>query len=312
MRLGRTLIIVAVVLLVLLVIVYMSTNGGDGSTQDQAAFEATQQAQMRPAVVMISPVAQGERITADKIQVVQVFQNEVNEFTFADITQVEGLYARINLSIGDYLELTLVTDNPISLLEDLGSTHAALIPEGMVAMPIPISRFSSVAYGINRGDHVNIIATMQFVDLDTEFQTILPNEGSSVWRAGERFVLTTTVSEQVGPGDPEGGSEAIGTLHYEDPLPQNVVAQAFRGGPIAPYGRAELDPLLNEPFYWVGSERQRPRIVSQSVIFNRIILHVGNFPLETDGGGTVPVETAAPEGEEPPPDVAGEEAAPAV
>ena len=55
----------------------------------------------------------------------------------------------------------------VDSIEDLsraGSDAALLIPKGMVAVSIPVSRLSSVSYGLATGDQVNVIATFPFVE----------------------------------------------------------------------------------------------------------------------------------------------------
>jgi pilus assembly protein CpaB len=51
------------------------------------------------------------------------------------------------------------------------------------------------------------------------------------------------------------------------------------GGAASAQGRAELDPTLNQALYLVPSEAQRPRLVSQMILQDIQVLHVGNFTL---------------------------------
>jgi pilus assembly protein CpaB len=44
-------------------------------------------------------------------------------------------------------------------------------------------------------------------------------------------------------------------------------------------GRAELDPTLNQVIYFIPSEFQRPRLVSQMILQDIQVLHVGEFSL---------------------------------
>jgi len=76
-------------------------------------------------------------------------------------------------------------------LSAVGSDTSLDIQAGRVAISIPIDRFSSVAYGLQRGDHVNIIASLLIVDIDTEFQTVLPNSTGGVIAPGNTIVFTT-------------------------------------------------------------------------------------------------------------------------
>jgi pilus assembly protein CpaB len=118
---------------------------------------------------------------------------------------------------------------------------------------------------------------MLFVDLDPAWQTILPN-----W--------TGNVIGPAGGGITEGGAttpkDTIDTL----------LAQPFRGA--SEQGRPETDPLMNQTFYILPSEPQRPRLVSQTLIQNVIVLQMGNFltPAEiTALEATQPAATATPD-----------------
>ena len=119
-----------------------------------------------------------------------------------------------------------------------------------------------------------MIATMLFVDIDSEFQTVLPNEVGGV----------------IGPStNPETGS--------------NTITISIIGGEEATsvYGRTELDPILNELTYALPSETQRPRLVSQFVLYDVEVLQLGEFDLPGAEQPEEAVDPAAVEGEEPAP-----------
>ena len=107
-----------------------------------------------------------------------------------------------------------------------------------------------LAYGIKDGDRVNIISTSMFLDVDPNFQSKLPNYTAKV--TGPGFVPDTAPV-----------------------LSANVVS----GGAGSEQGRAELDPTINQALYLVPSEAQRPRLVSQMILQNIQVLHVGSFSL---------------------------------
>jgi pilus assembly protein CpaB len=55
-----------------------------------------------------------------------------------------------------------------------------------------------------------------------------------------------------------------------------------------PQGYVDFDSTLGQPIYVLPSEAsQRPRIVSQTVLSNRIILNVGDFPLIDEEGNEI-------------------------
>jgi pilus assembly protein CpaB len=145
-----------------------------------------------------------------------------------------------------------------------GPQWASLIPPGMTAMSLPISRFEVSGYAINDGAHVNLNACFLFVDVDPAFQTILPN-------------LTATLT---------------GTGFTPEALPVLTLG-AGAAGPQQ--GRLELDPSLQQPFYLLPSEPvQRSRPVCQMLLQDAVVLKLGNFPLTTDAAAVAAAPVADP------------------
>ncbi len=285
MRLGRLLILVAVVLILGLVALLFIVNsfGGDGTTG--GATPPPENAGM--VVILTQPVTRGERIPIEKLTTITLPRESVFETMLTDVGQAVGRVARFDLEQGTILTRTMVLDDLSQLSAEIGSDHAMQIPPGMVAIPVPISRFSSVAYGIAQGDRVNVIASMLFVDLDTQFQTLTPNNTSAVLAPGPDLIFTV---------ESEPGESASSTFVGDLTGIQTLTAQAITGGRVTPQGRAELDSVLNQPFYLVPSEpTQRPRLVSQMVLQNVVILHVGTFPYGDEDAQIVqPQPTAQP------------------
>ncbi len=153
-----------------------------------------------------------------------------------------------------------------------GSEWALAIDPGMVAVSIPISRLSAISYAPRPGDHVDVIATLLLIDLDSDFQTVLPNLTAGVVSPGD-------VEYQAQAGAAGEVDQSTGTIKGNT---TNVAAQVVGGGRSAVIGRTEIDPVLGLPFYVLPSEAQRPRMVSQAVLQNVKVLRVGNFPTEQD------------------------------
>jgi len=120
------------------------------------------------------------------------------------------------------------------------------------------------------------------VDLDTQFQTITPNYTAGVVTPGSNIFI-----------------QEPGSFNFSESF-NNIVAQIGTGGSMGPQGRAELDALLDQPFYYVPSEAQRARVVSQRIMQGLVVLQVGNFPVYNERGQEVVVATATPEGAAPP------------
>ncbi len=177
--------------------------------------------------------------------------------------QVVGQIARTDIFPGQpVLEYMLFDrEDPTTEVAQIGSNAALVIPQNYVAIAFPLTRLSSVAYGIRPGDHVDVLMSFRFVDIDPDFQAVLPNEGTAVWR------------------DPETGAPVYGE--------SGIV------------GGVE-DGALGTSLIVVPSEPQRPRQTTQAVIFDAIVLRVGEFPSE-DARGVILVEEEPVPTEEPAP-----------
>jgi pilus assembly protein CpaB len=68
----------------------------------------------------------------------------------------------------------LVVDD-LANLAGSGSDAAAVLPNDLVGVSVPIDRQTSVSYAIRPGDRVDVVLSMLFVDVDEVFQAITPN-----------------------------------------------------------------------------------------------------------------------------------------
>jgi pilus assembly protein CpaB len=193
---------------------------------------------------------------------------------FTDLAQVVGRQAKFDLDSGIPLTANMLVDTAAQL-STAGSVASLSIPEGMVAKSIPINRLASVSYALRPGDRVVVIASMQFIDLDADFQTKLPNSTALVY----------------------GSSVALGA----EGGPPRLTSEVVPGG--GPEGRTEdTEELTEESLYLIPSEVQRPRLATQIIIPSATVLNVGDFELEEAGVADVdappPVDDTGAEGEE--------------
>ncbi|MEN8240694.1 MAG: SAF domain-containing protein [Chloroflexota bacterium] len=283
MRLGRILLLVALVIIVGLGGWWFLGQGGSDSGAGGDAAPVV--VETIPVVFLVQPVSRGEIIPPEKIALTDLPKSNVPQVYFSDMGEVIGRIASFDLQQGTFITRSMVVENPVDLIgQNVGSDHAAMIPAGMVAFPIPINRFSGLAYGLSRGDRVNVIVTLAMADFDTQFQTILPNHTSGVVDPGVNILLANS-------------SEAGLNMFSSDDIPfNNIVAQSYNGGPTSLAGRAEQDSILSQPFYYTPSEPQRSRLVSQTVLQNIVVLNLGNFDVSNDEGEIVQMVTPTPEG----------------
>jgi len=274
-RTGIVLILLIVVVLVIVIVAVFalqSLGGGGGPAVGQQPTEAPP---TPPPVINIIVAARdiprGARLSTEDVTTMAwpilvqapppagalLLEN-------GGLEQVEGRIARVDILSGQPVMDFMITpgDQPTSLA-NVGSDAALLIPSGMVAVSIPITRLNSVGYALRAGDHVDIMMSFRFVDVDQDFQTMLPNHGIL-------FVV-----------DPE--TQQLSTLEYT-------------------VGREETGLLGNTALIIPNegpSQGQIARQTTQLVIDNAIVVRVGTWPI-TDLEQPI-VVTVAPQAPTPTP-----------
>lgn len=267
MRRGRTLI------LVLLIIIIVLGLGFFVASQFLRPQETVEQIVYVEVYYAAQNIPQGGRITEDALATLSIPQANVVTvmFTRDELPLLVDMYAKLPLEPGVVITESMVTDSA-SAVAISGPQWASLIPPGMTAIAIPVDRLAVSAYAINSGAHVNVNACLLFVDIDPSYQTILPN-----------FTGTLT-----GTG-----------LGAEAGLPVLSLGVASGG---SPQGRLELDPSVQQPYYLIPSEAQRPRMVCQTLLQDVVVMRLGDFPLvEADpAAATDPAAPTDPNAVPPP------------
>jgi pilus assembly protein CpaB len=224
---------------------------------EPAVVEPETVVELVEVIVITQNTPRGTILNETLLTTIEIPRNDAIEgIFFSDMAAVVGRRAKFDLDSGIPLTASMLVDSA-EALSATGSLAALNIPRGKVAVSIPINRLSSVSYAPRPGDHVSVIVTMMFVDLDSEFQSRLPNE----------YFLTT------GPLSTEELNFLTIGLGVEGEI------NAFdKADTIYFYqGRTELDPLLNELVYVTAGEIQRGRMVSQMLLTDAIVLQVGDF-----------------------------------
>lgn len=261
MRRGRTLILILLIVIIALVVGFVLIN--------QILGAAQQPTDTGPVYVDVyyaaQNIAQGAEITEDVLATLKVPQENVVAvmFTVDELSVLVGKVAKFPLDQGVVITETMVTDASAAVPVS-GPTWASLIPPGMTAMTVPTDRLSVSGYAINDGAHVNINACLLFVDVDPSYQTILPN--------------LTAVLTGTGLGNISGGGSAQGTQGGFDVVGLPILSLGVAASGSA-QGRLELDPSVQQPYYVIPSEAQRPRLVCQMLLQDVVVLKLGNFPL---------------------------------
>jgi Flp pilus assembly protein CpaB len=257
MRRGRLLIVLAIILLAGVAAVFIFTRliGTDSGAADQG------EAPIYTANIVFSAqdIARGAIIPADGVIISPFPSDYVVETMVMDVNDVIGKRARMDIPRGSPITSNMFTTEPGDL-SSIGSDAAMSIQPGYTAIAIPTTRLSSVAYALRPGDAVDVLATMLIVDLDAEFQSILPNLAGSLV-SGDSLLSS-------GPSTTFTYSQFEGVTIAGGPDPVQL-------------GRVETDDL-GELIYAQASESQRPRLVTQRVVEQATVLRLGSFQLESE------------------------------
>ena len=258
MRRGRIFIFIAIIIILGLVAVFFLQRflppllGGGG---DEVAGEtAPEPAVVTSEIIIVAQdVPRGTVIYDEHLGTMEFPQESILPTMFlADQKEaVVGRQARHDIDNGTPLTSGMLIELGEGIPNE-GSIASLSIPKGMVAIPVPVDRLSSVAYSLRPGDHVGVIGTFVMIDVDSEFQSALPNASADI----------------------------ISTGSAGENLPSYLTVQIQPSGPNAVIGRTELDPLLNELIYAMPSEEQRARFVTQILLQDAIVLRFGEFSFE--------------------------------
>lgn len=251
MRGNRTvLIILAVVLLIAVVggfFLWQSMGGDDN--QDVEPTE-TVEVPKTEIVVAAQNVGRGTQLLEeDGAMRLQPWpQDALPMEYFDDLEQVEGKYARTDIPLGMPILPSMLAEKGGRITYD-GSVAALFGDEGKRAYVLPMDTQGAVAWALEPGDHVDVLAAIKLVAVDEEFQTPLPNLFMSLPTGGEDEIalsgtygrFETLPNGQPGLIFPSGSSPAhlvvqltvqdavvwhIGVWQEADQQPQQVTGAA--------------------------------------------------------------------------------------
>lgn len=279
---GRVFLYLSLILILLLVGGYVAYQNFFKPTEtEQPVSQPTPVPDTVDIVVVTQKAARGTVLNETLLGKIALPRDVVIPGMFTDLAQVVGRQAKFDLDSGIPLTANMLVDSAEQLSET-GSVASLSIPEGMVAKSIPINRLSSVAYALKPGDRVVVIASMQFIDLDREFQSILPNATGLVFKPGPT---------EIDIEDQSASGESL-TLMITGSEDGTALGKA-----------TETGDFFGESIYVLPSEDQRPRLATQIIIPSATVLHVGEFAYEEEKEKEepLPTPTPSPEGQQPAP-----------
>ncbi|HEY43712.1 MAG TPA: hypothetical protein G4O11_06990 [Anaerolineae bacterium] len=290
MRRGRILILFALIIIMGVLAAYLVIGRGGPEVEGTPTEEGVVivPSDMVMVVVAAQDIARGSEIPRDAIVLQQMPADMVVETWIAGtdeetlFSQVQERRARIDIARGIPVTTAMITEKAGELL-GAGSDAAIAIPPGYTAIAIPMTRLSGVAYALRDGDTVDVLITMLMVDLNLDFQTMLPDH-NLILVDSDGNILT-------GSGCSRVSRTEMGLECTNDEPP--------------PVGGVVSDEDTGVQLYAIPSEAQRPRLFTQRLVEAATVLHVGTFPLEDIEEGIVAIPTTE-EGVGAPPPQQGE------
>jgi pilus assembly protein CpaB len=280
MRRGRVVIAVILILVVGAALLFFVLRMMFNTNTTQSPAVPTPN--MVSIIVVAQSIPQGAKIEENMLDTMAIPQDKLTSFEYsADrMGEVVGKYARLALEPGMPITTSMLAESATDIVST-GPQWVSVIPQGQTAISIPVSRLSAVAYGVADGSHVNVIACMLFIDVDSNYQTALPN-------------FTGLVT---GPGFMQGSLPV---------LTSNISGAGGTAG--VKQGRVELEPSLQQPVFVFPSEEQRPRQVCQMIIQDTVVMKLGNFSLNpttaaTSGDAAATAQPAPETVDTRPPDI---------
>ena len=261
MRRGRLLILGLILAMAIVVIaLVVLTQQPAGTPPPAATGEVTPTITLRQVWVALQPIPRGGEFVEGTLGLKPWPTSNVPPDVIGDQSETVGRVAARDIFQGEPILRTMLTP------KGAAGQAALLIPQGRVAVAFPIEEQSSVAYAIQPGDYVDVLILASFIDLDTEFQTQLPNLVSF-------FSTATTATITLSPPVDRGRIEAPAGL---PPDSSSIV-------------------FPREP--------QRARRVAQLTVPAAKVLRMGPWIELASAQAPTPVATGQPAAPPPPPNV---------
>ena len=215
----RTFILIILILLVLAAgafVVFLGVSGGGignllGGGNDNEVVDNGETAVVSPVepglppptptpqfenvVVANIPIPVGEMLTEELMTTESRPSTNValqGNYTFTSTESLIGSIAVVPIAKGQEILDPMVALNPTDVAS-MGSDLSLYIPEGNIAIAFPVNRFSAASLAMRPGDSVDVIMTLRTVEIDSQFNSSLPNliwkVSPSLLEEGEYFLF---------------------------------------------------------------------------------------------------------------------------
>jgi Flp pilus assembly protein CpaB len=164
MRRGRILILLGLILAI-------ATAGAVlVLLQSTAASQTGEEIKREDVVVASQPIAADESVEG-RVELRAMPKESIPQGALRSLEATAGMYAAGPIPQGTILQPDLLV-TPVQLMQQ--AALGKLVQQGYVAVAFPISELSSVSYGIQPSDHVDVLMSFSFTDIDQETQMLAP------------------------------------------------------------------------------------------------------------------------------------------
>lgn len=119
-------------------------------------------------VYAMQPIAEDSPVDLEgQLGIKKVPKEGLSESVVRDLQETQGMLATVPIEQGDVIYANML-QTPEEQMQK--AKLGKLVEVGYVAVAFPINELSSVSYGIQPGDHVDILMTFPFIDIDPETQ----------------------------------------------------------------------------------------------------------------------------------------------
>jgi Flp pilus assembly protein CpaB len=255
-------VVLAVVAVGIFLFVFLQQDGvgigGPPAPPEEVAEEEPTSIPMVEVIVARQPIPRGGEFVAGALGRTSYPEGSVPPNAIVNEAETIGKIANSEIVQGQIIVYDLLRDKTDTTI---GIGEAAFdIPSGHVMVAFPINKQTSVAYALQPGDVVDVLMTFSIVDIDSDFQTILPNKFSFLLQDIQGSGDEATISISLSPAIDEG------RLNIEN----------------------ELFPGFEFP-----REEQRPRRVAQLTVQKGKVIKVGPW-IEAQAQEPVAAEEGAP------------------
>ena len=163
MRRGRILILLGLILAIgTAAAVYVVVNSMEPSQTSEIVLEEV--------VVALQPIAEEEPIEG-RIGLIAMPKDYVPEGAYRSLEGTGDLLAAGPIPQGAAIHPSMLISQ-VELAQE--GKLGKLVEPGLVAVAFPVNELSSVSYGIRPGDHIDVLMTFFFMDIDQETQIAEP------------------------------------------------------------------------------------------------------------------------------------------